>query len=74
MKLTNIERSLLKKLMQSPEFPLVQRMGEMMCREIEEESIMRSTEWETMSAGLLKEGRLLGIKCFMREFYNQFEK
>lgn len=74
MKLTNIEKSLLKKLMQSPEFSLIQRMAELMCREIEEESIMRSTEWEAISSGLLKEGRLMGIKCFLREFYNQFEK
>lgn len=64
------ERQEIKALLQAPQWKAAEGIAQQLCDKIAYQSKMRNTEWDTISATLLDEGKVQGIKDFIKELYN----
>jgi len=66
----NQDKSILKQLVQSPQWSVIEHLANEVCVKLEGESSVHDSEWETLKATLLKEGKVRGIRHLLQEIYN----
>ena len=71
MRLTDQQKSVLKSLLQSPQWKIVEEIEDEMIRQITINSSIRETTDETLKETYIKEGRVQGIKAFIQELFQQ---
>lgn len=71
MKLTELEKSQVRGLTNSPQWATIQKVAELTIQQFRGENSLKSTEWETLRDTILKEGRAQGIEQFFQELLNQ---
>ena len=64
------EKNQIRNLLNSPQWKLIERLGEEVCQRILDNSTVRDSEWETIRATFEKEYQVKGIRHFISEFYN----
>ncbi len=64
------EKSLIRQLMQSPQFPVLENLSKELIDKIAYDSKLRDTEWETLKATVFDAGQIKGITRFIQELYN----
>jgi hypothetical protein len=69
--LTEQEKSNLRALVQSGQWPILQRLGEEMVKMIKSNSPVRETSEATLREVYTQEGQIEGIKRFLQEIFNQ---
>ena len=68
--LNNQEKSQIKALLQSSHWAMVERLAELVIKDIEDTPLIRDSQWETTKATFEKEYQVKGIRHFLSEFYN----
>ena len=68
------ERSAIKHLLSSAQWPVIERLAEELCQRLKSDNLVRDTEWETIQATLLAEGEVRGIRRFIKELYGEVSK
>jgi hypothetical protein len=69
--LTQQEKSQIRGILQSPQWKTIERLADLVCTNIKNDSPLRDTQWETLRVLLSQEGQIQGIRTFIREAYNQ---
>ena len=72
--ITQGEKSQIKMILQNPQWQTIERMAGLFCDKVSYESVVRETQWDTLKTSLLNEGRVRGIKDFLKELYNQCQE
>lgn len=67
--ISNTQKSQIKQLLQSPQWDAVEQMMNETIQQMREEAILRETEWETLKAACLQQGRIEGINRIIQELY-----
>ena len=60
--MTEQEKKALLRLMQSPDFRVLESVIESMCQDIQSREKTRDTEWETLKNVLMDEGQVRGLR------------
>lgn len=68
--MTTNEKSLIRQLMQSPQFSVLENLSKELVDKIAFDSKLRDTEWETLKATVFDAGQIEGITRFIKELYN----
>jgi hypothetical protein len=68
------EKSQIKQLVQSYQWPVIERFAEELKKKIREDDCSRDTQWETLKTLLLKEGQVRGITRLIQELYKCHEE
>lgn len=71
--LSNPEKMQLRQLVQSPQWGTMERLANMLCDKMKEESAVKDTEWDTLKTTLLNEGIIRGIKSLVKEVYENIQ-
>ena len=71
MKLTELEKSQVRGLTNSPQWTTILKVAEMIIQKFRGENSLKSTEWETLRDTILKEGRAQGVEQFFQELTRQ---
>ena len=71
MMFTESERSQIKLLISSPHWQTVERVANALCEKIAQEPCLADTEWGTVSAAVLAEGKVRGIRQLFQELFDQ---
>lgn len=71
--ITESDRAKLLQIIQSPQWAIVEQIANSLCDKISYESVVRDTEWGTISESLLNEGQVRGIKRFIQELYTNVQ-
>ena len=69
--LTNPEKSQIKSLLQSPQWATLERVIELLIRNIKDQSCLRESEWETLKATITREAEESGIRRLVQELYKE---
>lgn len=69
--LTDPQRSQIKSLLQSSQWPAAQDLANEICDRLSSNSKVRDSEWETLKTALVEEGMVRGIRNFIDELYKQ---
>lgn len=69
MKLTEAEKSQVRAIIQSPQWRAVERVANLFRENIESDSVVRDSQWDTLKTALINEGKSRGIKGFIDELY-----
>ena len=72
--ITNTERTQVRQLLQSPQWPVAERLADMLIDQIKEEPSLADTEWQTLQNVLTREGEMRGIRRFIQECYTQAQQ
>ena len=67
--MTTPEQEHIKAMLSSPQWQVAENIANQMCDKISYESKVREGEWETIQIVLLDEGRIQGIRQFIKELY-----
>jgi dihydroneopterin aldolase len=67
--ITSSEKNLLKNLIQSPGFRIVENVAKELIEQVKDQSNLRETEWETAKNVALEEGQIGGIRKLLQELY-----
>ena len=73
MKLTDLQKSQLRNLLGSPQWRIVAYIAEELIKNIQKNSSIADTEWETLRTTVDKEGKVKGIREFFQEVMKQIE-
>lgn len=68
------ESSAIKHLLSSPQWQVIELLADEMCAKIASEQRVFDTEWETLSATLLAEGQVRGVRRFIQSLYEIISK
>lgn len=68
--MTQAEQSSIKQILQSKSWPAAERLANLVCEQIQAESVERETEFETLKAVFKQSGQVAGIRRFMQEMYH----
>jgi len=72
--MTKGERDQIKLILQDSKWQTVERLANVLCDKISYDSVVRSSEWDTISTALTNEGQVRGIKRFIQELYAEATK
>lgn len=72
--LTAAEKKQIRDLMQSPQWQTLERVAEIIKTNFQVNSTIRDTEWETLKAVCIQEGKIKGISEFFQELYKQISE
>ena len=64
-----LEEAFIKHLVQSPQWRIVEDLAKEVVNKINEESVLRDSNEETLKETLLREGRIQGIKQLLSELF-----
>jgi len=67
--LSNPEKIQILQLLQDPRWQTVERYIKMLIEELNTDSTLRDSEWETLKTTLLKEGKIQGITELTQKLY-----
>ena len=67
--ITDSEKSILRNLIQSPPFRVVENIANELIEHIKDQSNLKDTEWETAKSVALEEGQIQGIRQLIQEIY-----
>ena len=67
--LSNPEKIQILQLLQDPRWQTVERYIKMLIEELNTDSTLRDSEWETFKTTLLKEGKIQGITELTQKLY-----
>ena len=70
MALSEVEKSQIRALLNSPVWAAVQHAADDMIASIQKNSMVRDNEFETLKAVFGQEGKVEAIRDFMRELFN----
>ena len=71
MNLSEIEKSQIKHIVESPQWETVKRLADLFIQRIQSKSVIRDTQWETIKDTITKEAKVQGIREFIQELFNQ---
>lgn len=71
MNLTKSEKEQILRILQTPHWQAAERLANLMRDDIAYQTTARDTEWDTLKAVLINEGKIQGIKLFIDELYKQ---
>mgnify|MGYP001604636539 CR=1 FL=1 len=67
MNLTDMEKSQLRSILQTPQWRTFERIAELLIAKIKDDSALRETNEATLREFLLQEGKIQGIRQFFQE-------
>lgn len=73
MTLSKPEKSILRQLVQSPQYGALERLMKEMIEKYQGEMGSRASEWETTRNTLINEGKIRGLSDLMKEIYLQIQ-
>lgn len=59
----------IKYLMTQPQWKAVEQVMEELCQRIKQDSVIRSSQWDTLVALFKQEGEVSGIRKLLQELY-----
>lgn len=68
--ITAQEKSQIRQIIQSPQWSTIERFANLVCQNIESNSSVRDSEWDTIKATLEQSGQVQGIRRFIQELYD----
>lgn len=68
--ITQAEKSMLRQLIQSPTWSIIERLAQKQIDKIKTDSYVKETEFETIKTVLLSEGQIQGITNLINYIYN----
>lgn len=69
--ITNAERSQIRQILQAPQWRTVERVIEDFIIQLQSDSSVKDTEWETLRETLIKEGRVQGMRLVISKLYEE---
>lgn len=69
--LTSTEKQQIRAILQDTKWTAIQNAAETLIQKIEDEYVVRDTEWETIKAALEREAQIKGIRRFFQDLYSQ---
>ena len=72
--ITKTEQQQIKTILQDPKWATVENVATSICDRISYQSVVGDSEWETLSAALINEGKVRGIREFIQELFNQSQQ
>ena len=63
------EKTILRALLQSPQFRIVENVAKEITENIRNRSNLKDTEWETAKSVAMEEGQIQGINQLIQELY-----
>ena len=66
--LSKLERQQIRQIIESPQWPAIERVAELTIQKMIEEEVVRDTQWETLKSVLKREGRIQGTRDFIKLF------
>lgn len=72
--LTNPEQKQIRQLLQTPQWAVAEQLANKMVDKFKDEQIVHSTEWETLRASILREGKIEGVRALVQEIYRQAQE
>ena len=70
---THGEKALIKQLLQSPQWPLVEQIAKELVLRIKDASYLKDSQWETAKSVAVAEGQIQGLSMLIQELYNQLQ-
>lgn len=67
--MTTNEKSLIRQLMQSPQFAVLETLQKEIIDKIVNDPKVMSTQWDTLTKTLIDQGQVDGINRFFKELY-----
>ena len=72
--LNKTEKEQIRFLVESSQWQTLERLANLLCSKIRENSPLGDSEWETLKNVFMREGEVQGIKKFLQEIQNQISK
>lgn len=72
--ITQSERDQIRQMLSEGRWRTAERIANDICDKIAYQSKVRDTEWDTLKTTLIDEGKIIGIKDFIKELYNQAQQ
>ena len=66
---TNPEKIQIKQLVQSPQWGAVEHLMQLKIQQWKDDTTLRDSEWETVKAACLQQGRIEGLNQLLQELY-----
>ena len=67
--ISNTEKIQIKQILQAPQWDAIMNVINLRLLQIREESTLRDSEWETLKATCLKDGRIEGLNLLVQDLY-----
>ena len=67
--ITKNEKIQIKAILQDPKWGSIENLANDLCDKVALESVVKSTEWETLHTALINEGKIRGIRQFIQELF-----
>ena len=72
--LSNAEQKQMRQLLQTPQWGVAEQLANKVIEKFKDEQVVHPTEWETIRASLLREGKIDGVRNLIQEIYRQAEQ
>lgn len=67
------EKSMIRALITDARWPVIEKLAELVNQKIEQEPVLKDSQWNTIKSVIIKEGKKQGVKRFLDELLNQAE-
>lgn len=63
------EKNAIKRILQDPAWNTIQRCAELLITNIQDQAVVKDTEWETIRATIERQAMVEGIRKFIQELW-----
>ena len=72
--ITKAEQEQIKAILQDPKWQTIEHLANEYCDKVSYDAVVGSSQWDTLRNALMNEGRVRGVKEFIKELYDLLQK